>query len=99
MSLIDNDKAIHTAASLQRTRRGVSLPVITATVAETPLNNPNCPSTRASKKMTIHGDATTAKVTTTTHHKKATPALENPATVDGAKDKDTPTLMQLKCPP
>ena len=47
----------------------------------------------------IHGDATTAKVTTTTHHKKATPALENPATVDGAKDKDTPTLMQLKCPP
>jgi hypothetical protein len=31
--------------------------------------------------------------------KKATPALEHPATVDGAKDKDTPTLMQLKCPP
>ncbi len=30
---------------------------------------------------------------------KATPALENPATVDGAKDKDTPTLMQLKCHP
>jgi hypothetical protein len=33
------------------------------------------------------------------HRKKATPALEYPATVDGAKDKDTPTLMQLKCPP
>jgi hypothetical protein len=47
----------------------------------------------------IHGDATTAKVTTTTRCKKATPALENPATVDGAKDKDTPTLIQLKCPP
>ncbi len=31
--------------------------------------------------------------------KKATPALEHPATVDGAKDKDTPTLMQLECPP
>ncbi len=45
--------------------------------------------------MTIH----VAKVTTTTRRNKATPALENPATVDGAKDKDTPTLMQLKCPP
>jgi hypothetical protein len=31
--------------------------------------------------------------------KKVTPALEHPATVDGTKDKDTPTLMQLKCPP
>jgi hypothetical protein len=51
------------------------------------------------KKSTIYGDATTAKVTTTTRCKKATPALEHPATVDGAKDKDTPTLMQLKCPP
>ncbi len=30
---------------------------------------------------------------------KATPALENPATVDGARDKDTPTMVQLKCPP
>jgi hypothetical protein len=49
--------------------------------------------------LTIHVDATTAKVTTTTRHKKATPALEHPATVDGAKDKDTPTLMQLECPP
>ncbi len=28
-----------------------------------------------------------------------TPALEHLATVDGAKDKDNPTLMQLKCPP
>jgi hypothetical protein len=34
------------------------------------------------------------------HRKKATPALEHPATVDVTKDKDTtPTLMQLKCPP
>jgi hypothetical protein len=49
--------------------------------------------------MTIHVDATTAKVTTTTRRKKATPALEHPATVDGTKDKKTPTLMQLKCPP
>jgi hypothetical protein len=47
----------------------------------------------------IHVDVVTAKVTTTTCPNKATPALENPATVDGAKDKDTPTLMQLKCPP
>jgi hypothetical protein len=47
----------------------------------------------------IHVDATTAKVTTTTRRKKATPALEHPATVDSAKDKETPTLMQLKCPP
>ncbi len=31
-------------------------------------------------------------------HKKATP-VQNPATVDGAKDKETPTLMQLKGPP
>jgi hypothetical protein len=51
------------------------------------------------KKLTIHGDATTAKVTTTMRRKKATPALEHPATVDGAKDKDISTLMQLKCPP
>jgi hypothetical protein len=94
-----NNKSIHTAASVQRTRRGVTPPVCTATGAETPLNNPNCPSTRASKKLTIHVDATTAKVTTTTCRKKATPAIEHPATVDGAKDKDTPTLMQLKCPP
>jgi hypothetical protein len=47
----------------------------------------------------IHGDSTTAKVTTTTCRKKATPALEHPATVDGTKDKNTSTLMQLKCPP
>ena len=47
----------------------------------------------------IHVYVTTAKVTTTTRRNKATPALENPATVDSAKDKDTPTLMQLKCPP
>jgi hypothetical protein len=38
-------------------------------------------------------------VTTTTRRKKAMPALKHPATVDGAKDKDTSTLMQLKCPP
>jgi hypothetical protein len=38
-------------------------------------------------------------VTTTTRRKKATLALEHPATVDGTKDKDTPTLMQLKCHP
>jgi hypothetical protein len=84
---------------VRRTRWGVTTPVDTATGAETPLNNPNRPSTRASQKSTIHGDATTAKVTTTTRRKKATPALEHPATVDGTKDKDTPTLMQLKCPP
>jgi hypothetical protein len=94
-----NDKAIHTAALVRCTRRGVTTPVGTATGAETPLNNPHCPSTRASNKSTIHGDTTTAKVTTTTCHKKATPALEHPATVDGAKDKDISTLMQLKCPP
>jgi hypothetical protein len=93
-----NDKAIHTAASVWCTRWGVTPPVGTATGAETVLNNPNCPSTRASKILTIHGDATTAKVTPTTRRKNTTPALEHPATVDGAKDKDTPTLMQLKCP-
>ncbi len=49
--------------------------------------------------MTIHVDVATAKVTTTTCRNKATPALEHPATVDGTKDNDTPTLMQLKCPP
>jgi hypothetical protein len=95
----DKDKAIHTAASVRRTRQGVTPPVFTATGAETLLNNPNCPSTRASKKMMIHVHATTAKVTTTMHRKKATPALEHPATVDGAKDKETPKLMQVKCPP
>jgi hypothetical protein len=47
----------------------------------------------------IYVDVTTAIGTTTTCRNKATPALENPATVDGAKDKDTPTLMQLKCHP
>jgi hypothetical protein len=99
MSSNDNNKAIQTAASVRRSRRGVTPAVCTATGAETPLNNPNCPSTKASKKLTIHVDATTAKVTTTTLRNKATPTLENPATVDGAKDKDTPTLMQLKCPP
>jgi hypothetical protein len=101
MSSNDKDKAINTAASVRRTRQGVTPPVGTATGAgaETPLNNPICPSTRAFKKLTIHGDATTAKVTITTCRKKAAPALKHPATVDGAKDKDTPTLMQLKCPP
>ncbi len=84
---------------MRRTKRGVTPPVCTATGAETPLNNPNRPSTRASKKLTIHVDATTAKVTTTMPRKKATLALEHPATVDGAKDKNTPTLMQLECPP
>jgi hypothetical protein len=95
----DNNKAIHTAASVGCTRQGVAPPVCTNTRAETPLNNLNCPSTRASKKMMIHVDVTTAKVTTTTCRKKATPALEHPATADSAKDKDTPTLMQLECPP
>jgi hypothetical protein len=95
----DNDKAIHTAASVRRTRQGVTTPVDTDTGVETSLNNPNCPSTRALKKLTIHGDATTAKVATTTRRKKTTPALEHPATVDDVKDKDTPILMQLKCPP
>ncbi len=99
MSSNDNNKAIHTAAYVWHSRRGVTPAVCTATGAETPLNNPDCPSTRASKKSTIHVDVATAKVTTTTCCNKATPALENPATVDGAKDKDTPTLMQLKCPP
>jgi hypothetical protein len=65
MSSNDKDKAINTEASVQRTRQGVTPPAGTATGAETPLNNPNCPSTRASKKMMIHGDATTTKVTTT----------------------------------
>jgi hypothetical protein len=91
MSSNDNNKAIHTAASVRRSRRGV-----TATGAKTPLNNPNHPSTRASKKSMIH--ATTDKVTTTTHHKKPTNAFEHPGTVVGANDKATPTLMQLKCP-
>jgi hypothetical protein len=95
----DNDKAIHTAASVRRSRQGITPAVCTAKGAETPLNNPNCPSTRASKKLMIHVDVATAKVTTTMRHNKATPALEHPATVDGAKDKDTPILMQLKCPP
>jgi hypothetical protein len=44
----------------------------------------------------VYGDATTTKVTTTTRRKKATPSLQNPATVDGAKDKETLILMQLK---
>jgi hypothetical protein len=99
MSSNDNDKAIHTAASVQRSRRGVTPAVCTATGAETPLNIPNCPSTRASKKSMIHVDVTTAKVTTTTRRNKATPAPKHPETVNGAKDKGTPTLMQLKCPP
>jgi hypothetical protein len=99
MSSNDSNKAIHTAASVGHTRRGVTPPVFTATGAETQLNNPNRPSTRASQKLTIYVDATTAEVTTTTHRKKATPALEHPATVDGAKNKETPTLMQQICPP
>jgi hypothetical protein len=70
MASNDNDKAIHTAASVRHTRQGVTPPVGTATGAETLLNKPNHPSTRASKKMMIHGDATTAKVTTTTLRKK-----------------------------
>ena len=84
---------------MQCSRWGVTPVVCTATGAETLLNNPNGPSTRPSKKSTIHVDVATAKVTTTTRRNKATPALENTATVDGSKDKDTPTLMQLKCPP
>jgi hypothetical protein len=100
MSSNDNDKAIHTAATVRGSRQGGVTPAVcTATGAETPLNNPNRPSTRASKKLTIHVDATTAKVTTTMRCKKVTPALEHPVTMDGAKDKDTPTLMQLECPP
>jgi hypothetical protein len=99
MSSNDKDKAIHTAASVRRTRRGVTPLVCTATGAETPLNNANCPSTRASKKSTIHVDATTAKVTTTMRCKKATSALEHPETVHGTKDKDTPTLMQQEYHP
>jgi hypothetical protein len=99
MSSNDNHKATNTAASVQRTRRGITPPVGTATGAETPLNNPNRPSTRVSKKSTIHDDATTTKATTTMCCKNATSALKHPATVDGAKDKDIPTLMQLKCPP
>jgi hypothetical protein len=95
----DNDKATNIAASGRRTKRGVAPPVSTATGVETPLNNLNYPSTRASKKLTIHGDATTTKVTTTTHRKKSTRALKKPATVGGAKDKDALTLMQLKGPP
>jgi hypothetical protein len=75
------------------------LAVFTATGAETPLNNPTFPSTKASKISMIHVDVTTDKVTTTMRCNKATPALEHPATADGTKDKDTLTLMQLKCPP
>jgi hypothetical protein len=84
MSTNDNNKAINTAASVRHTRQGITPPVGTATVAETSLNNPICPSTRTSKKPTIHGDATTAKVTTTMRRKKATPALKHPATAKGA---------------
>jgi hypothetical protein len=51
------------------------------------------------KKTMIHVDATAAKVTTTMHCKRATPALEHPVSADGAKDKDIPILMQLKFPP
>ena len=94
MSSNDNDKSIHTAASVRRSRQGV-----TATGAKTPPNNPNCHSTRASKKLTILVDAITDKVTTTTHSKKPTNAFEHPGTVVGANDKATPNLMQLKCPP
>ncbi len=101
MTSNDNNKATKTAASRRRTKRGVSVtpPVGTATGVETPHNNPNCPSTRASKKLMIAGDATTAKVTTTTRCKKGTPVLQIPATVDGANDEENPTLMQLKGPP
>jgi hypothetical protein len=70
MSSNDNNKAINSAASVWHTRWGVTLPVGTATGEETPLNNPNRPSTRTSKKLMVHGDATTAKVTNTTHRKK-----------------------------
>jgi hypothetical protein len=94
MSSNDKVKSIHTAASVQRSRRGV-----TATGAKTRLNNPNHHSTRASKKSTILVDAITDKVTTTTDSKKPTNAFENPGTVVGANDKATPNLMQLKCPP
>ncbi len=95
----DNDKTTNTAASGQRIKRGVTPPIGNATGVETPHNNLNRPSTRVSKKLTITGDATTTKVTTTTCRKKATPALQFPATVDGANNEETPTLMQLKSPP
>jgi hypothetical protein len=88
-----NNKATNCAASVRHTKQGVNPPVVATTGAETPLNNPNRPSTRAAKKLTIHCDAATTKVTTTTHRKKATHALKHPATVDGAKDKYNPTLM------
>ncbi len=91
MSSNDNDKAVHTAASVRRTRWGVTPHVGTATRAETPLNYLNCPAPGFLNKPTIHGDATTAKVSTTTGWESAT--------VDGAKDKDTPILMKVKCPP
>ncbi len=39
----DYNKAIHTAALVRCTRRGVTTPVGTATRLETPLNNPNRP--------------------------------------------------------
>jgi hypothetical protein len=92
----DNNKATNTAASGRRTKQGVTPPIGTATGVETQRNNPNCPSTMASKKLVINGDATTTKVTTTTRRKKTTPALQIPATIDGANDEGTPTLMQLK---
>jgi hypothetical protein len=66
----DNNNATNTAASGRRTKWGVTPPVGTATGVEIQLNNPNRPSTRACKKSTIYGDATTNKVTTTTRRKK-----------------------------
>jgi hypothetical protein len=70
MSSNDNNKTIHTAASVRCSRRGV-----TATGAKTPLNNLNRPSTRASKKLMILVDAITDGVTTTTRRKKPTNAF------------------------
>ncbi len=100
MSSNDNNKSIHTAASVRRSRWGV-----TATGAKTPLNNPNRHSTRASKKSTILGDAITEKVTTTTHSKEqATPnliQLKCPPEVEtrlNATNEVNQTQSQLKQP-
>jgi hypothetical protein len=94
----DNDKATNTAASGRPNKRGVTPPVSTATGVETPLNNPIAPAQGLLKKRRIMVMPPLARLP---HHapQKATPALKNPATVDVAKDKDTPTLMQLKGPP
>jgi hypothetical protein len=94
MSSNDKDKAIHTAASVQRSRQGV-----TATGGKTQLNNPNRPSTRAFEKRQFLFMPTLMRSPPPHTVKKPTSAFEHPGTVVGANDKATPNLMRLKCPP